>query len=402
MPYQNLQTIGMRKHVLLWLWCIYITKSNSTKIVSVEDYPHGTDCEKACKITPHCLAHYSTHIGVSPKRCKLALHDGISNVYPEQISPDFGNATELNCSVRGNQTCYKFSKICVACPERPTDWIQNVGPNYTVVFASSCCLAAHTDTTVPIRIKEPLTLPYSNITLQGFMGSRHDNFILNSSVCPMINVTTPYSVPAAIIQNLNIYCPQNTSNAAAILISRAQSFKLTAINVSSQYSRSAIMMIGGNHDPDLTPYSSMITTGTSFNNIRALPGSYPNPAAVALANTEGNRINISGFQPNQLIVVQPYLGELGYANSLNIVDGNTPRIFNISAFTEVFGQLYELDFFNRNAGEKNEYSESLKQLFIYQGYIFVGLLVMLLVVHQDIVYYVIVKSREKAAKQKQY
>lgn len=377
-------------------------RSHSAIITPINSSMDQKQCSEHCKDRPQCLAHYTSHVGVYPEQCTLAMHDGTSNKYPLRISADFSAAVEFNCSLRGNQTCFKFSKQCISCPERPTDWQNNVGPGYTVIFASSCCLAAHTDHTVPFRIKEPMTLPFSNITFQGFLGPKHDYFVLNSSVCPMFQNTLSTQVLSGQFKNLNINCPTTKSNSAAIFISKARQFNLTAANITVNYARSAFMVVGGNHDPGITPYSSIITSGTSFNNIKALTGSYPNAAAVALANTEGDAVTISGFSNNQLIVVQPYLGDLGYANKLNVIDTSTPRIFNVSAFTEIFGTLYEIEFFNRNAGEKNEYSEALKQVLIYQGYLFGGLLIMLIVVHQDIVYYVIVKSKERAAKKKNY
>lgn len=385
------------KYVLLYA---ILCGTDSATIIDVKKSLQQTTCYEHCKNLPHCLSYYTTHVGVFPSKCKLAIHDGISNEYPFSVSPDFSNAVELNCSDRKTQTCFPFSKQCISCPERPTDWQKNVGPGYTVIVASTCCLAAHTDHTVHFRITEPMTLPFPNITIQGFLGLKHDYLFFNSSVCPMFNSTSTLSDMSGDFRNLNINCPSNQSNAAAIMVVKARQFKLTAANVTVNYARSAIMMVGGNHENGITPYSSVITTGTSFHNIKALPGSYPNAAAIALANTEGDHINISGFSSNQLIVVQPYLGDLGYANKLNVIDTSTPRIFNISAFTAVFGELYEIDFFNRNAGEINEYSEALKQMLLYQGYLFAGLLTMLIVVHQDIVYYVVVKSKERMAKTK--
>ena len=158
------------------------------------------------------------------------------------------------------------------------------------------------------------------------------------------------------------------------------------------------MMVGGNKKPpESAPYSSMITSGTHFDNIVALPGRYPNPAAVALANTEGSSVLITNFSDDQLLVVQPYIGDDGHANAFNL-SKCAPRVFNISEFTAIFGELYEIEFYNRNAYEENEYSAALRTILVYQGYAFVGLLIIMMVVHQDIVYYVIVRAKQNSGK----
>lgn len=379
-----------------WLAIWWVSGAWGAEVMSAGE-PYGNDCYKACQQHPLCLAYYEPHLGVVPlPRCLLAVHDGKSSVYPEVASGVHGNASVLDCVARNNQTCFQYNKMCVACPAQPTDWLENVGPDYVVVFASTCCPAAHTDVNVVWNNTSPMILPYDNITIRGFVGEfMRPYFVLETQHCPLLEIQAAYTVTSAVVLNLNLVCPKNS--VAGVLVSGPAEINLTAVNITVDGARSAIMVVGGNHNTT-PPFSGTVTTGTRFSGIIAKSSGYPNPAAVALANTEGSGVQLSDFDETQLIVVQPYLGDSASANGFDILDDSMPRVFNITEFTLVFGQMYEIAYYNRNAYEENELTVALKSVLFYQVWAFLGLLTMIMVVHQDIVYYLGVGARRSQTK----
>ena len=99
-------------------------------------------CADLCKSDLMC-AGYSENINDIPlTKCIHGIHSQYSDLdnigayvpegYYEMVEKDWSFVREDNIM------CFPHTKQCIMCPEYPTKWLDDVGPNYIVYIINSC------------------------------------------------------------------------------------------------------------------------------------------------------------------------------------------------------------------------------------------------------------------------
>lgn len=295
----------------------------------------------------------------------------------------------ISCAQRRNETCSGHSKTCIACPAQPRAWIDNVGPNYVVHFLSSCCTELHSPLeTAAFDIGDAsLPVPFDNITFMGGFSPHPTVFQITSTFCPFLDIGPVNSkmVKTISISNLHLECPAQSQYGITVRETRALEMHITNTHVRN--ASCAVVVIGGGGYNTSEPFSGTDISNSEFSDV-TIQSSAPNPAAIAFANTFGDDVSV-GDMDTQLVVVQP-LSTTSFK-----VSSPAPRIVDVSKYTNVFGAPYEIQYYHRGAYEEDYFSASLRTLLVYQSYAFCGLLLLLLLTNQDIVYYILVRSKAR-------
>lgn len=350
-------------------------------IFAVVQNPYNVfSCEEQCNNDPTCKFYSNSVTGFNPPRCNTVNshpHESVSKV--PAIEHGFGTFSPRTCS---DAICYPNSKSCVMCASKPTDWLKYVGPNYKVYVSETCCDITMKTTeaaNVQFSLTQPLVLPYSSIEIIG-----SPLLTVTSTVCPLFKLNN--SISSVIIQNLSVQCPYPSPT--GIFVQTTPKINVTLTNVYVANAKSAISVIGGNPS-GVPPYSSTDISGSTFHNVAIKRSVSSGTAAVALAMTTGTNIDMSYFDPNQLVVIQPFEGAISKFSTIS----NPPRLFNVTQFTNIFGTLYELQYNNMEFGTMDELSRALQQVAFTQILVFVALLLGLFILHSDIFYYITLKKK---------
>ena len=305
----------------------------------------------------------------------------------------------LSCSKRMNATCSGRTKQCVSCPAKPKDWVNNVGPGYTVYFLNSCCPSLYS----PVREAvfdlggDAMPVPFDNITFVGGFTDTKTTFNITTDTCPFMMIEGNRLVESVTLKNMNVIC--KSSGKSVVHVENVAVLEMSASNISSTQADSVITVVGGGDFNTATPFSSIDISGSVFDNIEVRASSKVNPANLALANTQGTNIILKNMRETDLVVVQPFQTSATSSPEPFVIPdlSKSPRIFNITQYTNVFGTPYEISYYHTGAGEPDMYEAALRDILTYQLYAFVGMLVLLILTNQDIVYYITVRSKLKTA-----
>lgn len=357
----------------------------------------AVDCASFCYHAPWCQGYIESLPMVVPRTCYVA---GNLNLYIDVIpllDTDKTGFTEFQrrqCGLYDNNTvCFPLTKVCIACPALPTQWQDQILPGYTLYFTHDCC--SNNFATEWLRTSDPLQTNISIIFNTSFVIQSPQITIssapgvqIYTSQCPLILLNQLNMVFLG-INGLTVHCTNSSSNAAAVLVEYVETIALTVTNLVVTNAQAGITVLGGlQNNPELiSGFEVTDLTNSYFSNITVLSDTNPIVAALALADFIGTNIALGTFANHTLVVVQPALDNNDDAAAFNALPDNI-EVFDISAFTQVFGSQYEVSFYHAGAFESNEETLALRTFFIYQVYLALGLLGLLLILHQDIFYYI--------------
>jgi len=383
------------------LWILFFRVVMSVEPIRVQEIIGGIGlrekgCRNLCQQDFMCAGYSENINNIALTSCIHAYHTEeqmwdttsvyLPDGYYDLIEKDWSDLRY------GGVVCSPYMKQCVMCPEFPVKWIENVGPNYIVYILQTCNITTANDLYSSNIISYPqinnsIKVPYNNITIISVGGG-----IVQTPVCPLFVVTEPTSINLVSIINLTLQCPQKSHS--GIRITKVPKIYIRMQNINVDNVLSSVLVVGGNTGTGvLTPYSTIDITGSKFQNINAYASSYSSPAAISIANFEGYDILLSDFAEDQLIVCQALLNDTGLAPSFTIEGTFAPRIFNISRYTEIFGSMYEVMYYNMGSYEKDNMSITLGIILLYQFYFLMFMLSLLFILHQDILYYVYKKKK---------
>lgn len=351
-------------------------------------------CETLCKHDQTCQGYIVTLEGIIPKRCQLAKTKKSININEtlNTVLDGFSGFIPFECSAYTQQdVCFSLTKTCIACPEFPTQWQQEVESGYTVIFLASCC---SNDYSSQYMIPDEVTASFNtvyNVTINNLRFTSPSNVRIESTQCPMFMVDTPFGITTTQFYNMSISCVNTSSSRAGVLVEYVDAINLDVENLVFKNVLSGITVLGGSQNsPYIIPKFSVTDLSNSrFSNITTTSDVIPVVAAVSLASYIGTSISLGKFdaQPEQLFVIQPGINDDNRAPTFINQSTANIIIFNISAFTQIFGLEYEISFSHAGAFEVNEESVALRNMMKYQGYIAVALISLMLILHQDLLFY---------------
>lgn len=362
------------------------------------------DCGTFCFHTPWCQGFIESIPGNLPAECYIAGSiDNYTDVIPllNQDKIGFTEFQKRNCRTFAAETvCYPLTRICLACPAFPTKWQQQIETGYTLYFTQECCsdnfhtewlrTSDPTNATFILSFNETLLISTQNITIASAPGVS-----IASSACPLLQPVP--SVTALTVQSLSINCTNTSSNAAGILVEYTPQLQLIVNDITVYNARSVVTVLGGSQDrKDIIPAFAVTDLANSyFAGLEIITNQFPVASVVALADYIGDNISLGAFSSNALVVVQPALDDNDNAAASVSVPSNI-EVFNISAFTQIFGTDYEISFYHNGAFESNAETTALREILVYQAYLAGGLISLLIILHQDLFYYL--KESQKDVK----
>jgi hypothetical protein len=386
---KNMSTPGRR-----WDNCTPVRQFNYNSKFFVVPAKINLTCEELCYQNRFCQGYIESLASVIPYQCMITTPDTNIDVAQNlnELKENFTGFQQLNCSTYTAQdVCFSETKSCISCPEFPDAWQEQVESGYTIHFLSACCSDRyHAQFTDPI----PTIAVYNTsfvIEVNNLKFVSHPNVFIQTEQCPMFTVDTQIGIDNIEFNTMQMKCTNTTSQTTAILIEYTRKIQITAENMKFTDVLSGITVLGGSQNKK-TIFPSFSTTDLSnsrFSNISILSDINPAVSAISLASYTGENIQLGDFDSHPLIVIQPGINDNNIAPNFTILNINNTkvRIFNISAFTQIFGVEYEISFSHAGAFETDEEAVSLRRLILYQVYIMIALFSLLLLLHQDLMYY---------------
>jgi hypothetical protein len=302
------------------------------------------------------------------------------------VATEYTSYIPLECTAYTSYPpCFVETRTCMVCPDQLFAWQTEVESGYTVYFRADCCVANATETPTILTLDTPYAIQVNNLT---FTSEPHIQ--LHTTQCPLLFTTVSPQITALTLRQLHIVCINTTtSNAAGILMQYMRRLRVIADTVTVEHALSALTVLGGSQNhPALTPqFTTTDLSLSQFKYIVADSDEYPVTAALALAAYTGIFITLGAFEPQQLVVIQPALNDDSQPAQFTLSADTNIRLFNISAFTAVFGVEYEISFSHGGAFALNEDTITNAVLAKYQTYLMVFLLGILFILHQDLLYY---------------
>lgn len=366
--------------------CTILPNYNARYFQSV-DLQYQTDCETWCRATPGCQGYIQTKLHVYPVQCELAITFDPIVLQDHLIATaaDFTRYTTLECTAYTLQPiCFSETQVCMVCPTHLYAWQTQVESGYTVFFRSDCCQSTQ-NTSAVLYLPTTYTIPVNNLTITSEPGLQ-----LVATQCPLFKTDHTRLISALTLTQLSIQCANTTAvNSAAILIEYTRRIQLTVTHVHSQHALSTLTVLGGsqNHAGIIPTFTTTDLSGSFLANITATSNEYPIVAAISLASYTGFSVTLGTFESQQLMVIQPALNDNNQPTPLVFSTGSYIQIFNISAFTQVFGVDYEISFSHEGAFAMDTESQALMDVAKYQMYLLVFLVTLLFILHQDLFYY---------------
>lgn len=374
-----------------WENCTSVTQFNYNSNLFFPG-SNNMSCEELCYQNMYCQGYIESLENIVPYQCFITMPsiniDVAQNL--NEIKENFTGFHPLNCSAYTAQdVCFSVTKTCISCPEFPTAWQNEVESGYTIHFLSTCCSDYYHD-----QFTETKTIPtvYNTnfkIGVNNLKFVSHPNILIQNTQCPMFIVDTPNGIDNIEFSTMSIECTNASAQSSAILVEYTRSIAISAEDMSFKDVLSGITVLGGSqNDQTIIPSFSVTDLSNSvFSNLNISSDINPAVSALSLASYTGENIKLNQFTSNPLIVIQPGIND---DNSAPVFTPNPPlnvRIFNISLFTQIFGVEYEISFSHAGAFSTDEEAVSLRRLIVYQAYIMIALLSLLLLLHQDLLYY---------------
>jgi hypothetical protein len=367
--------------------CTTIPNYNPLYFQRADLHLHST-CETWCLATPGCQGYIQTKQFVYPARCELAV-----TLLPLRIETtlttvavEYTSFIPLECAAYTSYPpCFVETRTCMVCPDQLFAWQTEVESGYTVYFRADCCLANATDTPTILTLDTPYAIQVNNLTFKS-----EPHIQLHTTHCPLFFTNPTPQITTVAFQQLHIVCTNTTTtNAAGILTQYTRRIRLSVDTVTVEHALSALTVLGGsqNHPALIPQFTTTDLSLSQFKHVVAESDEYPVTAALALAAYTGIFINFGTFEPQQLVVIQPALNDDRQPTPFNLSADTNIRLFNISAFTAVFGVDYEISFSHGGAFALNEDTITNAVLAKYQTYLMLFLLGILFILHQDLLYY---------------
>lgn len=347
-----------------------------------------SSCETWCLATPGCQGYIQTKQFVYPARCELAVTFLPLRIETTltTVADEYTSFIPLECTAYTSYPpCFVETRTCMVCPDQLFAWQTEVESGYTVYFRADCCLANATETPTILTLDTPYAIHVNNLT---FTSEPHIQ--LHTTHCPLFATQPTPQITALAFQQLHIVCTNTTAtNAAGILIQYMRRIQLSVDTTTVEHALSALTVLGGsqNHRALVPQFTTTDLSVSQFSHIIADSDEYPVTAAVALAAYTGFFITFGAFEPQQLVVIQPALNDDKLPAQFNLSANTNIRLFNISAFTAIFGVEYEISFSHGGAFALNEDTISNAILAKYQTYLMIFLICILFILHQDLLYY---------------
>ena len=314
-------------------------------------------CAQKCQHSYGCL-------GISKGKgstCALYKDGANSNTKPRLTSyhSNFG-PFDATAAAPIYRPCFHEDAICVACNDHPTEWAAEILPGYTLRITGNCSGQGNDPFTGTI------SLPVDDIRIAVAKWKPPS--------CPALVLNQTY-MSTYTLKNMDIHCPDYSS--AAITVAKTESIKIIADTITTT-ADTAFVIVGGNIG---TPsYFSTDISDSSWIDVRS-----KNDVILAAVNVLGSATVKNPNVGTGIVAVQQATAS-GY--TFWDLDQQTVKFFNVSKYTAVFGAAYEVSFFHPGAFEENTETAALKSFLTYQSILIAFLIVLLLVLHQDIFYYV--------------
>lgn len=329
-----------------------------------------SSCQQLCSNEPGCDGSMERTTNAT-RQCLLF---GRGQRYPKTVTnsdiQNFSGYIKRTCPFALDTTtvCYPTSKICVLCPNHETTYQRFAGKNFEIIVSHDCC-------TRPGTSGEITWNSTHNVEISGLRFTTLPNDTTKIiSQCPILSVKSDASQIS--VENLEINC--STQN-ASITITKIGKMEVRVTDLKTSGAVAAVVIAGV---PTENQQSGAIDLSDSYFSNITTTGRYPN-AAVALANHVGNPIGFGTF--SQTIVLQPMLSDNDKAPVYN-PSPPIEHVIDISAYTDVYGADYAVEFEYRGAFEPSYENKGLRDLLGAQVATFLTLLFFIVMFNQDIIY----------------
>lgn len=355
---------------------------------SVVDF--NVSCASYCAHTLNCQGFIETLPGVIPHICQIATTQDNINI-STHLNAELASYTAFqprDCNALDTDiVCYARTQTCLICPRHLKTWESQVQSGYTIFFTSDCCSSSIStewlsDKQTNITIDFTYTVFIDDLTFTTTPG-----VTIYARQCPLF--TTTSHVQRISFLDLKIVCLNASNSTAGIIIKQVPFLSIRMTNVSIEEADAGLVLLGGSRGNDsITPaFTNTDISNSYFSNVYVQSTYVAITPAIALASYTGRDIHLGVFDALTLITIQPT------ENDDNRVPMFTPEtrqnvyIFNITTFTQIFGDNYEINFQHTNAFEINAETASMSTLLKYDIAFFIFLFILVFVLNQDLFYY---------------